>query len=96
MISERAGRPVTVGGLTLIPLLRVTLSGGAGARLWVSGTVVPAGLAVCSDRGLACYDEVGRAVPPEECLQRFEGLAELAARRHPSGPQGGAGVPTRP
>jgi len=78
VIAEKAAVPLRIGDVTVIPLVRVRLQGGRDGRgVWVRGSAGPAGLVVLSGKGAEFLDEEWKAAAAEDCLERFEGLAEL-------------------
>jgi hypothetical protein len=75
VIVHRAGRPVTAGGVVLIPLERLLLGGTAevGSVRGFAG-LEPTGVAVLSPRGLVIFDETGSLSPIFPRLDEVEGL----------------------
>jgi len=80
VIVQRAGRPVTVGKLVIIPLERMSLA-ASGERGGIRGyaSVGPAGVAVLSPTGLDVLNEKGERIPAETCLEKIRGLREAIA-----------------
>lgn len=81
MIVQRAGLPVRIGEVVIIPLERMTLTGSRG-RGGIRGyaSLVPAGVAVISHGDVEVMNEMGERIPSEECLREITGLREAIAR----------------
>ena len=77
----RAGTPVTVGSVTLLPIERVVLhSNRSGTGAWLSGTKEVLALIVRDAFSIGAVDGNGMAVALEALREKVQGLdAALAA-----------------
>ena len=82
MMVQRAGLPVRIGEVIIIPLERMTLTGSRGSG-GVRGyaSLVPAGVAVLSRGELHVLDEKGERIPAEVSLKETSGLREAIDRQ---------------
>ena len=76
----RAGAPVAVGSVTLLPIERVALHSDRGkTRVWCSAAKEPYALVVRDVGGLRVVDVDARAVSLEELREKIPGLDALLA-----------------
>lgn len=82
MIVQRAGLPVRVGEVVIIPLEKMILTGSRG-RGGIRGyaSLVPAGVAVLSRGELHVLDEKGERITAEVSLMETSGLREAIDRQ---------------
>ena len=80
MIRRRAGRPVKVGNIVIIPLERVSVAADGGEGIHGYASLRPLGIAVLSPDGVSVLSETGEPVPTEPCLEEIEGLREAINR----------------
>lgn len=78
MKEVRAGRPIIVGEVTIIPLERVSVyHSGEKGRLLVRISKEPVGIVVSSPQGKWAVDIYGGQVPPETYIQEIHGLQQV-------------------
>ncbi len=76
----RAAMPLRVGSLTLLPIERVVVHSGRGARgAWASASVEPYALVVRDAGGIRLVDIGAVAVSLEDLRERIPGLDALLA-----------------
>lgn len=76
MIRRRAGHPVKVGNIVIIPLERVSVAADGGEGIYGYASLRPLGIAVLSPEGVSVLNETGERVPTESYLKEIEGLRE--------------------
>lgn len=78
MKESRAGKPITIGKFTVVPLEETRTHRATGGRgLSVFVTRKPIGVIVSSPEGSWALDMDGAQVPLESYTQEIEGLREL-------------------
>lgn len=81
MNELRAGAPITVAGITLIPIERVRIDSGALSRAWwLSAAKEAVAVVLCGPEGPRAVDVEGRGRPVDELLAEVPGLESLLAR----------------
>lgn len=80
MIRRRAGRPMKVGDVVIIPLERISVTGGGGEGIYGYASLRPLGVAVLSPEGVSVLNETGEPIPAESYLEEIEGLREAINR----------------
>jgi hypothetical protein len=83
----RAGAPVTLGSVRIIPLERVRVEGAAGKRgLFLYASKTPVGLVISTQDQDCAVDLQGNPMPLDAILKEVNGSGEgdLAPRRLPS------------
>lgn len=91
----RAGRPVHVGGVTLLPIERaVVCADGSGGLRWWSASKDPVALVVRSAGEVHAFGVDGRALDLQALVDAVAGMAAaLDALRDAPGPDASAQVP---
>ena len=80
MKEERAGSPVRVGEVTIVPLERVAVHHGGGKdRLWAYVCKEPVGVVVVSAGETWALNVQGERVPLETYIDRIDGLRSVLA-----------------
>jgi len=76
------GNPVTVAGVTLIPVSEISLSHRpAAGALYVLGTHQPLGILVVSPASRTAFRITGEQVDPDRFIQETPGLKEALAEQ---------------
>ncbi len=78
--AVRAGTPITVGPITLLPIERVVLNTNRDhRRVWISAHKQPYALIVCDAGGIRAIDRDGVAVSLEALHEKVPGLDTVLA-----------------
>lgn len=78
MKQMRAGNPITVGDVKLIPLERVFMRGDNSKKgFFIYVTKKPIGVVIVSPHGRSATDINGNSVPLETYVQQINGLREI-------------------
>ncbi len=75
----RAGRPVELGEVRIVPIERVRCAGGRLGGLWVHGSLEPVGAIVATPGSVRLLDLAGRPLPAE-ALGKPEDVHALLSR----------------
>ena len=78
MDQWRAGRPIVVGGATLVPIEHSFLAYDAGDNAgWLHGLKEPWAIVVCDPGGVRAFDTEGRSIPVAPLLRKVPALGAL-------------------
>ncbi len=78
MKETRAGRPIIVGEITIIPLERLSVyHDGRKGGLLIYASKEPIGIVIVSPQGTAAIDMCGGQVPLENYIRDIHGLQQL-------------------
>jgi hypothetical protein len=80
MIRRRAGRPVKVGNVVIIPLEHLSVAANGGEGIYGYASLRPLGIAVLTPEGVSVLNETGEPVPSDSYLEEVEGLREAINR----------------
>jgi hypothetical protein len=80
MKEARAGSPIRVGDVTIVPLERVAVHHGVRkAGLWAYGCKEPVGVVVVSAGETWAFDVRGERVPLETYIEQIDNLRSVLA-----------------
>ncbi len=76
--ETKAGQPVKVGDITLVPIIRTFVScAGVESGVVVHGSKSPTGIVVLSKEGKYAMNLTGKRMPVDQYLQQVPGLSEV-------------------
>ncbi len=81
MSELRAGAPITVAGMTLVPIERLRVDAGEQfGGCWCNATKEAVAVVICDPAGPRAVDVQARECPIEEFLHEIPELAAIVAR----------------
>lgn len=80
MEAQRAGRPLRVGDVTLLPVERAVIRSGAGdAGCWLGALKAPVAVVVCDAGGVRALGPDSAALALDALVAETPGLADVLA-----------------